>query len=303
MLLELTSVFLPTPPAETILPEIGETGCMTIPTRTLNDGNEIPAIGFGTYKLIGDDGMMSVLTALEGGYRLIDTALNYENEAEVGEAIRRSGVPRGEITLTTKLPGRFHGAEETRVGLEQTLVNLGVDYVDLFLIHWPLPRVGKYLDSWRAMIQLQREGLIRSIGVSNFTQDHLDVLITETGVVPAVNQIELHPHFPQAEMRAFHAKHGIQTQSWSPLAHLRSLLDDPVVTAVADAHEVTPSQAVLRWHVQLGSIPVPKSATASRQRENLDIFGFELTDAEIVSLSSLESGRLWGGDPETNEEF
>ncbi len=285
------------------MPSVRETGGMTIPTRTLNDGNEIPAIGFGTYKLNGDDGMASVVTALENGYRLIDTALNYENEAEVGEAIRRSGVPREEITVTSKLPGRFHGAEEARAGFQQSLVNLGVEYVDLFLIHWPLPRVGKYLDTWRTMMELQREGLIRSIGVSNFTKDHLGLVITETGVVPAVNQIELHPHFSQAALRAFHVEHGIQSQSWSPLAQRRSLLDDPIVTAVANAHSVTPSQAVLRWHVQLGSIPVPKSATSSRQRENLDIFGFELTDAEIMSISSLESGRLWGGDPETNEEF
>lgn len=282
---------------------MGETGCMTIPMSTLNDGNEIPAIGFGTYRLTGDDGVTSIESALKCGYRLLDTALNYENEAQVGEAIRRSGVPREEIIVATKLPGRFHGIEEARTGFEQSLSNLGLDYVDVFLIHWPLPKVGKYLDSWRTMIKLQKEGLIRTIGVSNFTQEYLGLIMKETGVVPAVNQIELHPHFPQAEMRAFHAKYGIQTQSWSPLAHMRSLLDDPIVTAVADAHEVTPSQAVLRWHVQLGSIPVPKSSTASRQRENLDIFGFELTDAEIDSVSSLESGRLWGGDPETNEEF
>lgn len=276
---------------------------MTIPTRTLNDGHQIPAIGFGTYKLTGDAGMNSVVTAIEGGYRLIDTALNYENEAVVGEAIRRSGVPREEITLATKLPGRFHGEVETRAGFMESLSNLGVDYVDLFLIHWPLPRIGKYLDSWRTMIELQKEGLIRSIGVSNFTQEHLGLLMKETGIVPAVNQIELHPHFPQAAMRVFHAEHGIQTQSWSPLAQLRSLLEDPIVVAAAHAHDVTPSQAVLRWHVQLGSIPIPKSANTSRQRENLDVFGFELTDAEVDSISSLESGRLWGGDPETNEEF
>ncbi|MEO7349672.1 MAG: aldo/keto reductase [Terrimesophilobacter sp.] len=276
---------------------------MVIPTRTLNDGHEIPAIGFGTYKLTGDDGVGSVLSALEAGYRLIDTALNYENEVQVGEAIRRSGIPRHEITVATKLPGRFHGEHETRTGFEESLSNLGVDFVDLFLIHWPLPRVDKFVDSWRAMIMLRDAGFIRSIGVSNFTQSHLSRIIEETGVVPAVNQIELHPHFGQAAMRAFHAEHGIQTQSWSPLAQSRSLIDNAVVTAVADAHGVTPSQAVLAWHVQLGSVPIPKSATLARQRENLDIFGFELTDAEVDSLSSLDSGRLWGGDPETNEEF
>lgn len=276
---------------------------MTIPTTTLNDGHRIPAIGFGTYTLTGDAGIDAVAAALENGYRLIDTALNYENEQGVGEAIRRSGVPREEITLATKMPGRFHGTEETRAGFMESLSNLGVDYVDVFLIHWPMPRLDKYVDSWRTMIELQKEGLVRSIGVSNFTQEYLGRLINETGVTPAVNQIELHPHFPQAAMRAFHAEHGIQTQSWSPLAQLKSLLDDPIIVAVANAHGVTPSQAVLRWHVQLGSIPIPKSATPSRQRENLDIFGFELTDAEVDSISSLESGRLWGGDPETNEEL
>lgn len=282
---------------------MSETGGMTTPSRTLNDGHQIPAIGFGTYKLTGAEGAESVMSAIENGYRLIDAALNYENEAAVGEAIRRSGIPREEITLATKLPGRFHGEEETRTGFMESLSNLGVDYVDLFLIHWPLPRIGKYLDSWRTMIQLQKEGLIRSIGVSNFTRKHLELLINATGVTPAVNQIELHPHFPQAPMRVFHAEHGIQTQSWSPLAHQRSLLDDPLVVAVAKTHGVAPSQAVLRWHVQLGSIPIPKSSDAVRQRENIDVFNFELTDAEVDSISSLESGRLWGGDPETNEEF
>ena len=276
---------------------------MTIPEKTLNDGNFLPAIGFGTFKLNGDDGGNSVLSAIDAGYRLLDTALNYENEAEVGEAVRRSGIPREEIAIATKLPGRFHGYEETLQGFEESRRNLGVDYVDLFLIHWPMPRIDRYLDAWRAMIRLKEQGLVRSIGVSNFTQRHLTRVIEETGVVPAVNQIELHPHFPQAAMREFHAVHGIQTQSWTPLARQRSVLDNPVVTGVANAHDVTPAQAVLRWHVQLDTIPLPKSARASRQAENLDVFGFELTDAEVRSISALESGRLWGGDPDTNEEF
>ncbi|TFB80720.1 aldo/keto reductase [Terrimesophilobacter mesophilus] len=274
-----------------------------IPTRTLNDGRELPAIGFGTYKLNGDEGVDAMVGAIGAGYRLLDTALNYENEAELGEAVRRSGIPREDILITSKLPGRFHGFEETRAGFHESLRNLGVDYLDLFLIHWPLPRIGKYVESWRAMIGLRDEGLIRSIGVSNFTREHLDVIIGETGVVPTVNQIELHPHFPQGEMRAFHAEKGIQTESWTPLARQRSVLTDPIVTAVAGAHGVTPAQAVLRWHVELGSIPLPKASTGARQHENLGVFGFELTDAEVESISSLESGRLWGGDPETNEEF
>jgi diketogulonate reductase-like aldo/keto reductase len=276
---------------------------MTIPTRALNDGHAIPAIGFGTYQLNGDEGADAVLKAIEAGYRLLDTALNSENEAQVGEALRRSGVPRGEFVVTTKLPGRFHGYEETLAGFEESRANLGLDYVDLFLIHWPMPRIGRYVESWKAMIHLREQGLVRSIGVSNFTQEHLTLIIEESGVVPAVNQIELHPHFPQGPMRAFHAEHGIRTESWTPLARQRSVLDDPVVVAVANAHGVTPAQAVLRWHVQLDSIPLPKSAHAERQRENLDVFGFELSDAEVASIASLESGRLWGGDPDTNEEF
>jgi diketogulonate reductase-like aldo/keto reductase len=276
---------------------------MTIPTRALNDGHAIPAIGFGTYQLNGDEGADAVLTAIEAGYRLLDTALNYENEEQVGEAVRRSGVPRGEFVVTTKLPGRFHGYEETLAGFEESRANLGLDYVDLFLIHWPMPRIGRYVESWKAMIHLREQGLVRSIGVSNFTQEHLTSIIEESGVVPAVNQIELHPHFPQGPMRAFHAEHSIRTESWTPLARQRSVLDDPVVVAVANAHGVTPAQAVLRWHVQLDSIPLPKSAHAERQRENLDVFGFELSDAEVASIASLESGRLWGGDPDTNEEF
>lgn len=289
--------------AENTEPGLRQTGGMTIPSVTLNDGKALPAIGFGTYTLTGEDGADAVLSAIHAGYRLIDTALNYENEGAVGEAVRRSGLPREHLRITTKLPGRFHGYEETLTGFEESRANLGVDYVDLFLIHWPLPRLGKYLDSWKAMIRLRDEGLVHSIGVSNFAQEHLLRLIDETGVVPAVNQIELHPHFPQGMMRAFHAEHGIQTQSWTPLAHQRAVLDDPVVTAIAEAHAVTPAQAVLRWHVQLGSIPLPRSAHAARQRENLDLFGFELTEAEVASIAALESGRLWGGDPETNEEF
>lgn len=276
---------------------------MPIPNRTLNDGNSLPAIGFGTYQLHGDDGTASVLSAIESGYRLIDTALNYENEAEVGQAIRSSGLDRSELIVTSKLPGRFHGEGKTREGFMESLENLGLDYLDLFLIHWPLPRIDKYLQTWIELIQLKSEGLIRSIGVSNFTQSQLEKIISESGVVPAVNQIELHPHFPQAEMRELHGELGIQTESWTPLARQRSVLQNPVIVAVSDAHNVTPAQAVLRWHIQLGTIPLPKSAQRERQEENLDIFHFELSEVEMDQISGLESGRLWGGDPDTNEEF
>ncbi|HUG50864.1 MAG TPA: aldo/keto reductase [Terrimesophilobacter sp.] len=274
-----------------------------IPTYPMNDGRTIPAIGFGTYQLRGEDGIAAIVSALHAGYRLLDTALNYGNEAEVGEAIRRSGIDRAEIMVTTKLPGRHHGFDETLASFEESRGHLGLDYVDLYLIHWPIPRIDKYVDTWRAMIQLREQGLVRSIGVSNFTGEYLSRLIDETGVAPAVNQIELHPRFPQLAMRQANLSHGIVTESWSPLARQLPVDTEPVIVEIAAAHEVTPAQVVLRWHVQLGAVPVPKSASPRRQAENLDVFGFRLTDAEIAAISSLESGRLWGGDPETHEEF
>jgi 2,5-diketo-D-gluconate reductase A len=276
---------------------------MSIPTLSLNDGRALPAIGFGTYNLRGDAGAAAVSSAISTGYRLLDTALNYENEGAVGDGIRASGVDRDEIIVTSKLPGRFHGYNETFVGFEESRALLGLDYVDLYLIHWPLPKVGKYLESWRAMIELRERGLVRSIGVSNFTVDQLTRLSDETGVVPVVNQIELHPRFPQARLRQFHAEHGIVTESWSPLGTRSEITAEPVITRVAANHGVTPTQTVLRWHTQLGAIPIPKSADPGRQRENIDLFGFELAEDEVAEISALESGRLWGGDPDTHEEF
>jgi len=277
---------------------------MIAPTKPLNDGGSIPAIGLGTFGMTGELGIAAVVSGIQTGYRLLDTGLRYENEREVGEGMRRSGIDRGELMVTTKLRGRDHGYEETLRGFEESRANLGLDYVDLYVIHWPLPRYDRYVDSWRAMIHLRDEGLIRSIGVSNFTPKHLSRLIDETAVVPAVNQIELHPQFPQAAQLAADESLGIVTESWSPLADQRSgLTSHPVIVTVARAHHVTPSQAVLRWHLQRGAVPIPKSSNPERQRENLDVFNFELTDAEIQSISSLESGRLWGADPDDHEEF
>lgn len=269
----------------------------------LNDGTTLPALGLGTYGLRGDDGTAAVASALHSGYRLLDTALNYENEREVGDGIRASGIDRGEIRVATKLPGRFHGYQETLDGFEQSRSNLGLDYVDLYLIHWPLPKVNRFVDSWRAMIELRRQGLVRSIGVSNFTPALLTRLVDETGVVPSVNQIELHPRFPQAAQRAFDRSLGVVTESWSPIGAHSELTTEPVVVRIAAALGVTPTQAVIRWHIQLGAVPIPKSANAARQRENLDVFGFELTDAQVVEISALETGRLWDADPDTHEEF
>ncbi|TRV79818.1 aldo/keto reductase [Streptomyces sp. 130] len=273
-----------------------------IPVHTLNDGHTIPAVGLGTYPLDDDAAEKAVSGALDLGYRLVDTALNYGNETGTGRGVARSGVPREEVFVTTKVPGRHHGYEKTLASFEESRSNLGLDYVDLYLIHWPLPRVGLYVDTWRALVKLREDGLVRSIGVSNFTAGHLRRLEEETGVVPAVNQIELHPRLPQEELRAAHAAMGIVTQSWSPLGRGRDLLADPEVVAVAEAHGVTPGQAVLRWHTQLGAVPIPKSADPGRQRENLDLFGFELTPEELGRISNGRRERF-GGDPEEHEEF
>jgi len=275
---------------------------VTIPTVTLNDGTAFPELGFGTYNLRGDEGVAAIEAAIATGYRLLDSAVNYENETEVGEAVRRSGI-RDELIVTTKVPGREHGYQETIHSAHASLGRLGLERIDLYLIHWPNPSVNRYVETFRAMIDLQKEGKVGSVGVSNFTEAMLTRLIDETGVTPAVNQVELHPYFPQDALRAFHSAHGIRTESWSPLARRSELLTEQVVTEVAAAHGVTPTQAVLRWHTQLGSTPIPKSATPARQAENADVFGFTLTDAEISAISALERGRLWDGDPETHEEM
>ncbi|MGK9463399.1 MULTISPECIES: aldo/keto reductase [unclassified Streptomyces] len=275
---------------------------ISIPAHTLNDGTALPALGLGTWPMTDDEARRAVREALETGYRLIDTAANYRNETGVGRGVADSGVPREEIVVTTKLPGRHHGYEETLASFEESRARLGLEYVDLYLIHWPLPRVDKYADSWKAMVKLRDDGLVRSIGVSNFTAGHIERLEKETGVLPSVNQIELHPLFPQEELRAFHERKGIRTESWSPLGRGSDLLADPAVAAVAGAHGVTPAQAVLRWHTQLGAVPIPKSADPARQRANLDVFGFALDDAQMRTVPDRAHRRI-GGDPEAHEEF
>jgi 2,5-diketo-D-gluconate reductase A len=275
---------------------------ISIPQQTLNDGTTIPAIGLGTWPMNDSEAQRAVADALELGYRLVDTATNYRNETGVGRGIARGGVPREEVVVTTKLPGRHHGYEETLASFEESRRRLGLEYVDLYLIHWPLPRLDRYVESWRAMIRLREDGLVRSIGVSNFTPEHIGRLEKETGVLPSVNQIEMHPYFPQDELRAFHAHKGIRTESWSPLGRGTDLLDDPAVAGVADALGVTPGQIVLRWHTQLGALPIPKSASPERQRENLDIFGFTLDDTQMRAVAERAHRRV-GGDPEVHEEF
>ncbi|MTE22994.1 aldo/keto reductase [Microbacterium sp. ZXX196] len=276
---------------------------ISIPRITLNDGGSFAAIGLGTYKLTGEEGIAAVAAGIDAGYRVLDTAVNYGNEREVGEGVRRSGIDRDEIVVTTKIPGRHHGFDEAIASGRESNETLGLGHIDLLLIHWPNPSIDKYVETFRGMIALQEEGIVRSVGVSNFTEPMLERLIEETGVTPAVNQVELHPYFPQADLRAFHTSRGIRTESWSPLARRSELLAEPTVAEIADTHGVTPTQAVIRWHVQSGSTPIPKSQNPARQVENADVFGFELTDAEMHRIDSLERGRLWDGDPDTHEEM
>ena len=274
-------------------------------THELNDGQVLPAVGFGTYPLTGDDGIEAITSAIRVGYRLLDTAVNYGNEEEVGEAIRRSGVPRDELAVCSKIPGRHHGYDDAVASTKESLQRLGLDHLDLHLIHWPNPSQGRYAEAWRALVDLQRDGLVRSIGVSNFTEAHLRRIIDETGVTPAVNQLELHPYFPQEQMRAVNADLGIVTESWSPLGKRQAPFTEPPVASAADRLGVTPGQVILRWQLQLGALPIPKSATPSRQQENLDVEGFELTDDEVAAITALgrSDGRLFGGDPDSHEEM
>ena len=277
----------------------------TVPTHTLNDGTSIPAIGFGTYPLTGEDGIRAMVSAVEAGYRLLDTAVNYGNEAEVGEAIRRSGIAREDLVVQSKVPGRDHAFDKAVASVEGTLERLGIDQLDVALIHWPNPSVGLYVDAYRALVECRERGLVRSVGVSNFTEKHLTEIIDATGVVPVVNQVELHPLFPQEQLRAVHDRLGIRTESWSPLGKRNAPFGADPVAAAAEAHGVTPAQTILRWQVQLGALPLPKSADPERQRANLDVFGFELDDAEMAAISALgrKDGRLFGGDPDTHEEM
>jgi diketogulonate reductase-like aldo/keto reductase len=265
----------------------------------------LPAIGLGTYKLSGSDGVSAVRTALEAGYRLLDSAVNYENEGAVGRAVRTSGVSRDDIVVTSKLPGRHHRYDKALVAVEESVYRTGLDHLDLYLIHWPNPRVDLYVEAWSALIEARRRGLVREIGVSNFLPEHIERLIAGTGVAPIVNQIELHPYFPQTEALAYHREHGILVEAWTPLGRGNDLLTNPVVSEAANAHGVTPAQAVLAWHIAVGAIPLPKAASPDRQRENLAIFDIELSVSEVDALTALgRSDGRWGDqDPAVYEEF
>lgn len=277
----------------------------TPPTHTLNDGNTLPAVGFGTYPLRGADGIAAMRSAVESGYRLLDSAVNYENEAEVGQVVRECGLPREQLQVTTKIPGRDHGHDLALASVENSLRTMRLDYLDLVLIHWPNPARGLYNQAWQALIEARERGLVRSIGVSNFTGQHLQHIIAESGVTPALNQIEVHPWFAQQQMLETHQHRGILTQAWSPLGKRQAPFDEPAVANPAKELQVSPAQLILRWHLQRGTMPLPKSATASRQRENLDLFGFALDDQQMQAITALSKpdGRLFGGDPDTHEQM
>ncbi|MFJ1759931.1 aldo/keto reductase [Amycolatopsis sp. NPDC088138] len=269
-----------------------------VPAVELNNGVRIPQFGFGVFQIPPEDTAGTVRTALDAGYRHLDTAQMYRNEAGVGAAIAESGLAREDVFVTTKLANDAQGYDNAITALEGSLRRLGLDHVDLYLIHWPLPAKGTYVKTWRGFEDILRAGKARAIGVSNFQPEHLDRLAEETGTVPAVNQIELHPALQQAELREYHRAHGIATEAWSPLAQAE-VLEDPVLTGLAEKHGRSAAQVVLRWHIQLGNIVFPKSSTPERIRQNIDVFGFELDDEDMAAIGGLEDGRRTGPDPDT----
>lgn len=269
----------------------------SVPTIALNNGVDIPQLGFGVFLVPPGETEASVTTALETGYRHIDTARIYDNEGEVGSAIARSGIARDELFVATKLWNADQGRDATLAAFDASLERLGLDHVDLYLIHWPVPGGDRYVETWTALEEIAASGRARAIGVSNFQIPHLQRLIDETGTVPAVNQVELHPNLVQAELRAFHSEHGIATEAWSPLAR-GGLLDDPAVGKIAAKHGRTPAQVILRWHLQIGNVVIPKSVTPSRIAENLDVLGFELDAADVAAIEALDTGTRIGPDPD-----
>jgi 2,5-diketo-D-gluconate reductase A len=268
----------------------------SIPTVALHDGVEIPQLGFGVFQVPPEETQEVVEAALAADYRHLDTAAAYRNERGVGEAIASAGLARDEVFITTKLWNSEQGFDSTLDAFEKSLERLGTDHVDLYLIHWPMPTEDRYLDTWRAFEQIHEEGRARSIGVSNFRVEDLERLQDEAERLPAVNQIELHPSLQQAELRAWHAEHDIATEAWSPLAQ-GALLDDDTIVTIAAHHEKAPAQVILRWHLQLGNVVIPKSVTPERIRENIEIFDFELSEDDMAAIARLDAGDRTGPDP------
>jgi 2,5-diketo-D-gluconate reductase A len=269
-----------------------------VPAVTLRDGEQIPQLGFGVFQIPPEDTADITTRALLAGYRHVDTAKAYNNEAGVGQAIHAANLQREDVYITTKLWNADQGYDSAKRALRTSLDQLELDHVDLYLIHWPTPAKDHYVETWKALVELQQEGLTRSIGVSNFQQAHLERIIAETGVAPAVNQIELHPYLAQTGLRREHAEHNIVTESWSPLAQ-GAVLDDPVIVEAAQAHGKSPAQVVIRWHLQHGNVVIPKSVTQARIEENFDVFGFTLTDDQMAAIDGLDRGQRTGPDPDT----
>ena len=269
-----------------------------VPSIDLNDGVQIPQLGFGVFQIPPEETAEATLRAFQTGYRHIDTAAAYRNEAGVGQAFRASGLDRDEVFITTKCFNDDHGFEDATHAFHDSLERLELDFIDLYLIHWPVPSRDRYVETWRALIELREEGLIRSIGVSNFQPGHLRRIIDETGVTPSVNQVELHPRFQQSGLRREHADRGIVTEAWSPIAQ-GAVLDEPALAEIAEAHGKTTAQVVLRWHVQLGNVVFPKSATPERVAENFAIFDFHLSGDEMAAIEELDAGERMGPDPDT----
>ncbi|AJZ83273.2 aldo/keto reductase [Streptomyces antimycoticus] len=259
----------------------------------------MPQLGFGVWQIPDDEAQIAVRTALDAGYRSIDTAAIYGNEEGTGKGLAASGIARDELFVTTKLQNADQGYDSTLRAFDASLTRLGLEYVDLYLIHWPLPGVDKYVDTWKAFEKIYSEGRAKAIGLSNFHAAHTQRLLSETSIVPVIDQIELHPQLQQAELRAFNARHDIATEAWSPLGQGKGLLDDPKLAAIARKHGKSPAQVVLRWHLDLGNVVIPKSVTPSRIQENIDVFDFQLDSEDLSAIDSLETGNRLGFDPET----
>ncbi|RIN31978.1 aldo/keto reductase [Staphylococcus succinus] len=269
------------------------------------DGQVMPQIGFGTYKLNGTHGVHAIINALKQGYHLLDTAYNYENEGTVGRAIANSHISRDQIIVTSKLPGRYQDYDAALTAIQESIYRLNVEYIDLYLIHWPNPKQEKYIEAWKALIAAQKAGLIKSIGVCNFLPEHIERLEKETGILPAVNQIELHPYFNQKAMIQYHNEKGIITQAWSPLGRASEVINDKDIATIAEKYNKTIPQIILKWHVQNGVVPIPKSTSISRQIQNKDIFDFYLENEDLDKIDALtqQDGRLKGQDPAIYEEY
>jgi 2,5-diketo-D-gluconate reductase A len=269
-----------------------------VPNITLNNGVEIPQLGFGVFQIEPENTTKATLDALDVGYRHIDTAEMYGNEKEVGQAVRESGIDRGDIFVTSKLNNSFHAYDDALEAFDKTLADLDIDYLDLFLVHWPLPTVGDFVETWKAMEKMYEGGKVRAIGVSNFQPTHLRRIHGETSVTPAVNQVEIHPYLTNEEVRAFDTEHGIATEAWSPIAQGK-VLDDPTIVRIAENLGKTPAQVTLRWHIQRGDIVFPKSVTRSRVEENFDLFDFELSGTDMTDITALNKDERTGPDPDT----